>query len=582
MRHALRNDLSTVRDELRQAQIDYQTQSDKAAALDDEVQALRSGRPELDASRKECKELREQVSSLQQKVALSARASSISPRKSEQFEELVRLRKQIAEMNSKQGKADNEKQTLQDKLTAINSELKSAKSSLAEAKAERDELNIELQRSKAHDSDTVQVDQERLSLRTAKTKLDNEIRRLKEENKTLSEQRDAIEKTLEEEIEKAADEEERLGQEILQLQTKLRQTTSSETGELASARRTIRELERSVEDYKTQLELGQYPEAEVEGNSELSMMKKDLSAARQKELEFRQREAAHKDMVKGYKRQIADLERKGHDDEISRLIASPRSSFSDSGKTDEVSELRNKLKTAQQTAQDLKSKHREAERKASQATQNLQQQLEDLEDQKLVLEECLEEARQQAEETAEQHERVLDHMKRKLEKASRLRSAAAPQQQQDTSKSDRKLRKTQAEIENLEHDVLHQQETIDALVASEASLRRKLERARTERAAYQMSAEKLKVDTRGQKILLTEPPMNPLKNREQMCEVMFDRYEFGGVYVAIQAVLALYAQGKPSHRPHQGVVLMATEEYKNTDTVLQVSALVSSSIPAMA
>lgn len=55
--------------------------------------------------------------------------------------------------------------------------------------------------------------------------------------------------------------------------------------------------------------------------------------------------------------------------------------------------------------------------------------------------------------------------------------------------------------------------------------------------------EKLKVETRGQKILLTEPPMNPLRNREKMCEVMFDRYEFGGVYVAIQAVLALYAQG---------------------------------------
>jgi actin-related protein len=38
--------------------------------------------------------------------------------------------------------------------------------------------------------------------------------------------------------------------------------------------------------------------------------------------------------------------------------------------------------------------------------------------------------------------------------------------------------------------------------------------------------------------------MNPLRNREKMCEVMFDRYEFGGVYVAIQAVLALYAQGE--------------------------------------
>jgi len=40
--------------------------------------------------------------------------------------------------------------------------------------------------------------------------------------------------------------------------------------------------------------------------------------------------------------------------------------------------------------------------------------------------------------------------------------------------------------------------------------------------------------------------MNPLKNREQMCQVMFEDYNFGGVYVAIQAVLALYAQGLSS------------------------------------
>ena len=57
-------------------------------------------------------------------------------------------------------------------------------------------------------------------------------------------------------------------------------------------------------------------------------------------------------------------------------------------------------------------------------------------------------------------------------------------------------------------------------------------------------AEKMRIDPTGRKILLTEPPMNPLRNREKMCEVMFERYQFGGVYVAIQAVLALYAQGK--------------------------------------
>jgi actin-related protein 2 len=58
--------------------------------------------------------------------------------------------------------------------------------------------------------------------------------------------------------------------------------------------------------------------------------------------------------------------------------------------------------------------------------------------------------------------------------------------------------------------------------------------------------ERLRVDPRGRKILLTEPPMNPIKNRERMCEIMFEDYGFGGVYVAIQAVLTLYAQGMGS------------------------------------
>jgi len=38
--------------------------------------------------------------------------------------------------------------------------------------------------------------------------------------------------------------------------------------------------------------------------------------------------------------------------------------------------------------------------------------------------------------------------------------------------------------------------------------------------------------------------MNPKKNREEMCKIMFEEYGFEGVYVAIQAVLTLYAQGE--------------------------------------
>ncbi|XP_046400030.1 actin-related protein 2 isoform X3 [Ischnura elegans] len=60
---------------------------------------------------------------------------------------------------------------------------------------------------------------------------------------------------------------------------------------------------------------------------------------------------------------------------------------------------------------------------------------------------------------------------------------------------------------------------------------------------YTFGPEKMDVDPRECKILLTEPPMNPTKNREKMIEVMFEKYCFSGAYIAIQAVLTLYAQG---------------------------------------
>lgn len=55
--------------------------------------------------------------------------------------------------------------------------------------------------------------------------------------------------------------------------------------------------------------------------------------------------------------------------------------------------------------------------------------------------------------------------------------------------------------------------------------------------------EKLGIDPKDCKVLLTEPPMNPMKNRSKLIQEMFETFEFEGVYVAVQAVLTLYAQG---------------------------------------
>lgn len=60
---------------------------------------------------------------------------------------------------------------------------------------------------------------------------------------------------------------------------------------------------------------------------------------------------------------------------------------------------------------------------------------------------------------------------------------------------------------------------------------------------YTFGENRLNIDPKNSKLLLTEPPMNPKKNREKMIEVMFENYQFEGLYIAIQAVLTLYAQG---------------------------------------
>jgi actin-related protein 3 len=42
-------------------------------------------------------------------------------------------------------------------------------------------------------------------------------------------------------------------------------------------------------------------------------------------------------------------------------------------------------------------------------------------------------------------------------------------------------------------------------------------------------------------VLLTEPPLNPPENREYTAEIMFETFNVSGIYIAVQAVLALYA-----------------------------------------
>ncbi|GLT74314.1 hypothetical protein SLA2020_461190 [Shorea laevis] len=64
----------------------------------------------------------------------------------------------------------------------------------------------------------------------------------------------------------------------------------------------------------------------------------------------------------------------------------------------------------------------------------------------------------------------------------------------------------------------------------------------------------LRITTEEHPVLLTEAPLNPKLNREKTIEIMFEVFDVPATYVAIQAVLSLYASGRTT-----GVVMDSGE-----------------------
>ncbi|KAL8674313.1 MAG: hypothetical protein Q9168_001306 [Polycauliona sp. 1 TL-2023] len=408
----------------------------------------------------------------------------------------------VAKAESDLQHVGTERQSLQDKLESHTIEMHQLQSLLRDIEAERDEARARLKQAGAQMDKASVRDEEKSDLRKTKLRLESEVSRLREDRDAEQTKNEQVERELEEEIQRAQNEEARLNDEIAELKRRASTASDVKDRESSTARQRIQRLEgqlQVLEDRATQ------SQDDTRANTELATLQKDLSVARKNETDFLQRETAQREAVRELKTKVTRLERQVHEAEVAKFaLDTPRSSVAGSGRKTEIVELRSQLSSAHQQMKDLRSNSRDTEkelrRKLGEAQREAQAQLvaSEQEHEQLELEISSLRHDQEVEQskltTAESTVSRLRTRVQKLE--SSLREARSNTVGDRTMADERKdlhemLKDAKLEAEDYQLQISSRESNLKAAATREEELRTHLKRVRYERAHQQKKSSAL-------------------------------------------------------------------------------------------
>lgn len=363
------NECNTLREEIRQSKKSEKALEEKVRLLDDEIEVLgaeleeagKDNNKDLVILRSECEALRKKLATTKQELTrienenIHAKADmqTIKVDLEAEVGTLNQLKIQLQEANRRLEAAQKDKKLLQEQLEKANTQANAIRTVAVDIEAERDELWSRLK-------DHVDVDTEKMDLRKARSKLELDLQRVRDERGLYAEKVQQLETELEDAFTNATKEQVKLEKQIWELQTQLKAAVESREREASAAKRNISRLEKRIEELM-----------HIDGHDsgldlELATVREHLAEARRRESEVLQKETQSRRMIRELRMKVDNLEKDLMDvQNEAAMRTSPSLMNTPAGRKSEVEDLRQRLQSSNEQIKEYRMQVRTLERAAN-------------------------------------------------------------------------------------------------------------------------------------------------------------------------------------------------------------------------